>query len=292
MSWLVFILELYFAMLLGVSALAKVDDPQHFAQTLRQQKILPTWSISATSRVVPLIEISIAILLVLGITEVITAILVLVLFVIFLGIKVFLLMTKSEAGCGCNGVTKQEKVDGISVLISTILVLLIVVQLWLVALRASVSLQWRLIECVIFLGVVGFLLLKIILKHRAYNPQALTPPSSSIMGGPEVGSRAPSFVAVDQNGNIISLDDSQGRQRLLFVSPGCPACHGALKALHLVLQEKRDLIGLVVGSPDQENNKAYIIEQDVLDPFLTPDVDLVEKTYDLKGFPVALVGPH
>lgn len=42
-------LDCYFAAVLGVSGLAKIDNPALFAVTLRRQRLLPRWSITSVS---------------------------------------------------------------------------------------------------------------------------------------------------------------------------------------------------------------------------------------------------
>ncbi len=46
------LLELYFAAMLGVCGLAKIENPTYFASTLRRHGILPQWSITGVSRLV------------------------------------------------------------------------------------------------------------------------------------------------------------------------------------------------------------------------------------------------
>lgn len=80
--------------------------------------------------------------------------------------------------------------------------------------------------------------------------------------GLPVGVQAPSYTATVQDNQVVSLEDFQGRKRVLaFVSPGCPACSGAVKSLNTLIKEGSDIKVLVIGSPDQEMNLEYAHEQ-------------------------------
>jgi uncharacterized membrane protein YphA (DoxX/SURF4 family) len=98
LSILLLFVQVYLATVLGVSGLAKVVNPEQFAATLRRQRVLPAWGIKTTSRVVPWLEIALAVLLILGIYAVPVSISVFAVFVCFLVIETVLLTTGSTAG--------------------------------------------------------------------------------------------------------------------------------------------------------------------------------------------------
>ena len=210
------------------------------------------------------------------------------LFIVFLGLKMFLLTTGRTKDCGCYGSTKPQEVDGASITVSFIIVLFAAVHLWLVTNTVSVVWIWRLTIGSLFIIVSCFFLVRVMIRRR------LLPSThnlhSSIAGGLDIGEHAPTFVAVDLEDNRLNIDSSQEKSYLLtFVSPGCSVCPGALKALQKMLQEKPSLAGLVVGSSDKELNRAYAKGQHVRMPFLTDDANLIQKIYRVQGFPLTFV---
>ncbi len=61
-----FVLLLYFAAVLDVSGLAKIEDPQQFAAIMRRHRLLPAWSIGMVARVFPWAEVLLASMLLTG----------------------------------------------------------------------------------------------------------------------------------------------------------------------------------------------------------------------------------
>ena len=290
MNLLAFALELYFAVTLWVSGLAKIDSPKYFLIALAQQRILPKRSRTFVTRTLPWMEILLALLVVAGIFKQMTAILLLSLFIIFLGLKIFLLTTGRTKDCGCYGSAKPQEVDGASITVSFIIVLLAAVHLWLVINTISVVWIWRLIIGSVFIIVSCFFLVRVMIRRRLL-PSTHNLHSSTIgAGGLDIGEHAPAFVAVDLEDNRLNIDSSQEKSCLLmFVSPGCSVCPGALKALQKMLQEKPSLVGLVVGSSDKELNHIYAKSQHVQIPFLTDDANLIQKIYRVQGFPLTFL---
>lgn len=286
MGLLTVTLELYFAATLGVAGLSKVDTSSSFAMTLRQQRILPSWSIGFVSRILPWGEILLAVLLLVGIKETITVIAVTLLFAVFLGIKVFLFITKSEADCGCTAHSQPQKVDGVSVAVSVLLLFFAILLLWFVTRETSVNWIWRLPVALLFIGVGCVLFGRIILRHHRY-PLSLANSSQAPNIGLPVGVQAPSFTATDQYRNQIKLDDFRGKRCILaFVATWCSACPGALKALsEFLIDEPRMAVLIVTGSNDEVNQR-YVLEHDITLPFLTADPDLVEQVYHIQSFPI------
>jgi peroxiredoxin len=107
---------------------------------------------------------------------------------------------------------------------------------------------------------------------------------------PQIGEYAPSFIATDQYGKKVKLEDFQWKRRILaFISPGCPPCADAIKTLNAALQEEQNLVVLAFGGTDLEKNRAYAVEYDAQMPFLTPEGDILEKDYRVPAKPFALV---
>lgn len=109
-------------------------------------------------------------------------------------------------------------------------------------------------------------------------------------GGLNVGEKAPSFVATDDEGNTFRLEDFEGQRRILtFVSPGCPSCAGAIDALNAILQHEQDLAVFVVGDRDREQNRAYAHEHGARMPILTPASTDIREMYHVHGIPFVFV---
>lgn len=129
----------YLAALLGISALGKLGWPDHFAKTLRRQRLLSVWGVSAATHVIPTSEAILAMLLLLHIAPIPVAAMVLILFTGFLVINVILFMRYEDIPCGCHGGTQEKIVDGASVATSGILVSLAAIYLWLVIATEPIS---------------------------------------------------------------------------------------------------------------------------------------------------------
>lgn len=282
MSIVTFVLELYFAVILVVSGLTKINNPQYFVKTLRRQKLLPSWSIIPSAKVFPWVEISIAFLLLIGITANVGAIFLFILFAGFLSMKVYLFVTKRVEDCGCYGDANPKQIDTASICVSVVLVLLAIVHLWLVMVEPTVNLMWRVTSSILLFMISGFIMGRIIVKHSQSSFQKSLNTEELL-----IGKIAPSFTAVDQQKSAISLSDFQGQKRLLaFVWPGCSFCPGVLKALNEVLQKQPDFVGLIVGGYDHASNSVYAAEHEVHVPFLTPERELIEKVYQVHHFPI------
>ena len=144
MPFLTFALDCYFAAVLGIAGLAKMDDPAPFAATLRRPRLLPAWGIGAIGRLLPWCEILLAATLLIGVAPVLVASLILLLCAAFLVGQALLLLTKSADACGCYGVASAHRVAGTSVATALLLLILAAIHLWLVTEAAMVAWQWRL----------------------------------------------------------------------------------------------------------------------------------------------------
>ncbi len=151
MRFLTFALDCYFAAVLGVAGLAKLDDPAPFAATLRRSRLLPAWSIGTISRRLPWCEILLAAALVIGVMPMLVAALVVLLCMGFLVGQALLLLTTSEGACGCYGAASAHRIEGASVATATLLLSLSALHLWLVIEAAAViAWQWRLAAGVLY----------------------------------------------------------------------------------------------------------------------------------------------
>jgi uncharacterized membrane protein YphA (DoxX/SURF4 family) len=144
MPFLTFALDCYFAAMLGIAGLAKLDNPAPLAATLRRQRLLPAWSVGGIRRFLPWCEILLAATLVIGVAPVPVAALVLLLCAGFLAAQALLLWTKSDGTCGCYGAASAHPVEGVSVAIASLLLFLAGIHLWLAIEAAAIAGQWRL----------------------------------------------------------------------------------------------------------------------------------------------------
>ncbi len=137
-----FTLQCYFVAVLGISAIAKLDCLSCFANTLKQQKLLPPHLIVPTSRILPAAEWGLALSLAGGFIPQASATMLLLLFLVFLSMEVALYRAKSSADCGCYGDAHHQSVDPSSIVVSTTLVSLAVVNFALVLGGARVNSGW------------------------------------------------------------------------------------------------------------------------------------------------------
>ncbi len=119
-------LTFYFAAVLGVSGLGKLEQPKEFGFVLRQYRLFPSWSIGGVSHLFPWAEMMIAAALITGIARMLVAFVVLALFVSFFIMRA-LLMKRAGSECGCYGAAYKEQIDGASLSTATLFVGLAIV---------------------------------------------------------------------------------------------------------------------------------------------------------------------
>lgn len=168
MGFAAFALELYFAAMFGVSGLAKMEQPDRFAATLNRHRILPHWSVHVTSRLIPLAEVVLAIVLVTGLAPTAATVATLVLFAMFGAVETVLVVTKRATECGCYGVAYPQQVDGVSIATSVVLVLLAIVDFWLTTHTAPIPWPWRPIGTILFLAGGMWLGWRILARHSSW----------------------------------------------------------------------------------------------------------------------------
>lgn len=171
MALALLLIELYFAALLGVSGLAKLDAPEHFEATLRLHRLWPAQAIRPLSRIFPWVEVLIAIALIFGFAPALTAMLTTLLFGIFLGVETILVVSRRATECACYGVAYRQKVDGASLVVSVILVTLAALHSWGLEVFGSVEPLWRW-PGIVLMTVAGlWLAAKMLARRRGYRAQ-------------------------------------------------------------------------------------------------------------------------
>lgn len=171
MTIVLLILDLYFAAMLGISGIAKLENVEYFADTLRRHRILPLWSIITVSRVFPWLEILGAVLLISGFKPIETSIFTFFLFAGFLAIELILVMTKRAMECGCYGVAFPQTVDWVSLVVSLVLVALAGVHLWLEMWVSPIGIAWRVPLMLLSLLLTVLIVWKIGVRKRFLSEQ-------------------------------------------------------------------------------------------------------------------------
>ncbi len=162
------LLRLYFALLLGVSGLAKIDRPlvERDGISLRMRLVGLFFS-SITGRVLGAFEIVLAFLLALGIRTELVTVVNAALFGLFLLFKLFLMFTRQGSRCGCFGTHELIAIDLSSVIASTLILGLAVILAALARWSSSNALNW--IVTIIFLPTFGWIVFKSLWRHRLEN---------------------------------------------------------------------------------------------------------------------------
>jgi peroxiredoxin len=107
--------------------------------------------------------------------------------------------------------------------------------------------------------------------------------------GLAIGEKAPSFVATDQDGHPVSLEDMLGRRCILaFISLGCVSCVTTVETLDMFLQEEPDIAIWVIGSTHAQQNLAYAAEHHTHLPILTPATS-IDDSYNIQVKPFVFV---
>lgn len=158
MNILLMLLALYLAATLGVSGLAKAAQPAYFSTTLRQQGLLPAWSISVIGWSVPWLELVLAGALISGVAALPISVLTLALFVGFGVVKLLLYRRQVTVDCGCYGPDQARQVDASSLAVVGVQIGLATLHLGFVAWLPIVVNGWRLGGLLLFAGLVSVVL--------------------------------------------------------------------------------------------------------------------------------------
>ena len=270
MSFVNLLFTLYFAAVFGISGFAKLQQPGQFAMTLRRQQILPSWSIIPVSWSLPGVEILVAILLVTGIDQRITAYVVLSLFIAFLAFEATLLLTKRFAECGCYGIAYQQKAGVTSVLTSIILVCFAALHLWVVERGVSDLSQWRLFFTILFGAMGGWIGWRVI-RRRHLSIHAHSPQASRL----QIDNAFPIDLGVSLPAQVV----------VLFVSKACPYCVDLCQKLAGMASPEWPLIILKQDSHlDQESGEIILPSYA---QYIEDNEDTWFRTLDCQARPVA-----
>ncbi|HEX2036053.1 MAG TPA: MauE/DoxX family redox-associated membrane protein [Chloroflexota bacterium] len=149
MPILTLLLGAYFAAVLGVSGIAKLDRPEPFRVTLR--RLLPARLVVPLSYLVPWLELAVAASLLAGTAPLATAWLTVLLFATFLAVETRLVATGQASTCGCWGLAFRQRLDASSLAATAIQVGLALLYLQNSTQLSAVPLPYRLAVA----GIVG-----------------------------------------------------------------------------------------------------------------------------------------
>ena len=166
MAVLRFILSLYFAAMLGVAGLAKMEQPALFAAILRRQRLFPAWGIGAVSRLFPWCEIVLAVALVVGIAPRFIATLLFALFAALTVVQAHLLIARRAVPCGCYGAWSTRNIAGASATTSALLTGFAGLYLGLVCHGAAIAAPSRVLAGALFVGFEGWIGLRTWQRHQ------------------------------------------------------------------------------------------------------------------------------
>lgn len=163
MSAALLILDVYFALVLGLAALAKLDDLPRFGVALAQQG-WPRSMRRVLRPLVPATEGALALLLASGRWPQLAALGTLLLYAAFLAVRLHLLLARSAAPCGCGA--RQHPVRRVDV-DRAVVSLLLAAALWALAVVAPAPPAS--VQDGVFLGVCLVLVglgLRVAQRHR------------------------------------------------------------------------------------------------------------------------------
>jgi len=257
MQWLQLLLNMYLAAILWVAGLAKMEHLNDFAATLRNQRLLPQWSIQSISYLLPWIELVLSVLLVFRIAPVLISIFVSGLFLAFAAAEGTLLITKRSEDCGCYGIAYARKIDVPSVITSSLLAFLALVHFGLVFANVSIERHAHLVASILILAFYAVMIWRVVRPHLPLQESAA------------ILHREVDYMPIAsrlQLGDCLPVDLGMAlptRAFLLFVGTHCPPCIELCQSLAQIRFDDWSLIVIVNG---QQGNDDQISENSTVVP--------------------------
>lgn len=150
-----FLFQLYFGLMLTVAGGAKVNNQAHLTASLRTIGIKFPSLVKFAVIIIPLYEIMLGSLLIIGWLPQLVALLNVITFAIFLGVKIRLATRSVDADCGCFGQQQKASIDAASLTTSVIFLVLAIFHMALAS-DNTLSPFVRLGVFVCYLAYIGF----------------------------------------------------------------------------------------------------------------------------------------
>jgi peroxiredoxin len=159
------------------------------------------------------------------------------------------------------------------------------------------SMTWVLVSMValwLLVGAEAWVLVYVLrevkkLKRERATKQIIFPASPEAdlaKGGLPLGQRAPNFSARRDDGQEITLDDFQGKRRILaFILPGCDACKELMETLAHMIKNDDVPVVFLIGSHDIVTNQIYATENKSPVPILTAAMHVFKDLYRVPAIP-------
>lgn len=110
--------------------------------------------------------------------------------------------------------------------------------------------------------------------------------------GPEIGSSAPSILALDLRGHQVTLGVERGHRTIIvFVSPTCSTCTRVIQGLRALVRKEQNTEAILIASPDHEADaiRAFADENQIVPPLsLVVSAD-VGSAYQVQMTPYAVL---
>ncbi len=161
-------LDIYFAAVLGIAGITKIDDPQTFVRTLNNYSF-PKWGIPILQRTFPWVEVICAffLLITFDVSKLVVAFLLLILFISFLFLNVSSFIRNApDKNCGCYGRALQHEERSTKVITTFIQTLFTIVLLLLVIQTKPLPSIFYIISSLLFVIVLLWLLYRVWQKNN------------------------------------------------------------------------------------------------------------------------------
>lgn len=123
LTYIHFLLSLYFSATLGIAALSKISNIRYFANNIYSHKIIPSFMVSAFSFIIPVIEMILSLLLIANKWPLPISFVNFLVFCTFLFYKLSAQKKSPNIGCGCYSKPQTQQAS-IDVTVSIIFVIL------------------------------------------------------------------------------------------------------------------------------------------------------------------------
>jgi len=304
------IARLLMAVVFAVAGMAKLFNVDGARKSMADFGF-PSPLVSPAARLLPAMELLLAVALIPVASARWAAIGVLILLLLFIGAIAINLARGRRPDCHCFGQIHASPVGWKTIVRNSALALLAVFVIWRapdnvpgfsilwVGLAGSQSALLGLAIAVVLLAVLQMWSLlhvlrqngRLLLRLETLESRAGAPPEPAPAGLP-VDTPAPAFSLENLNGETVTFENvrAQGKPVLLFFSePGCGACDAALPELAQWQREFAERISIVpIGTGSAESNRAKVGKHNVRNLLLQKKRETAE-AYRIEGTPGAVL---